>query len=102
MSRLTKAFCLMSLCLLAPTLTVASGVHPLFDVQSTTGSPFPTGGGPQALAKENAKTGVAEVNGTKLYYEAEGKGPVVVLVHGGLVDSRQWNDQMKEFAKRHR
>lgn len=42
MSRLTKAFCLMSLCLLAPTLTVASGVHPLFDVQSTTGSPFPT------------------------------------------------------------
>ncbi len=42
MSRLTKAFCLMSLCLLAPTLTVASGVHPLFDVQSTTDSPFPT------------------------------------------------------------
>jgi Bacterial virulence factor lipase N-terminal len=42
MSRLTKAFCLMSLCLLAPTLTVASGVHPLFDVQSTTGSPFPS------------------------------------------------------------
>jgi virulence factor lipase-like protein len=42
MSRLTKAFCLMSLCLLAPALTVASGVHPLFDVQSTTGSPFPT------------------------------------------------------------
>jgi hypothetical protein len=42
MSRLTKPFCLMSLCLLAPTLTVASGVHPLFDVQSTTGSPFPT------------------------------------------------------------
>src|SRR6266542_3845250 len=42
MSRLTKAICLMSLCLLAPTLTVASGVHPLFDVQSTTDSPFPT------------------------------------------------------------
>jgi len=42
MSRLTKPFCLMALCLLAPTLTVASRVHPLFDVQSTTGSPFPT------------------------------------------------------------
>ena len=42
MSRLTKAFCLMSLCLLAHSLTVASGVHPLFDLQSTTGSPFPT------------------------------------------------------------
>jgi pimeloyl-ACP methyl ester carboxylesterase len=59
-------------------------------------------GGTQALAKENAQTGVAEVNGTKLYYEMVGKGPAVVLVHGGLVDSRLWNDQMKEFAKHHR
>jgi 3-oxoadipate enol-lactonase len=59
-------------------------------------------GGTQALAKENAQTGVAEVNGTRLYYEMEGKGPAVVLVHGGLVDSRLWNDQMKTFAKHHR
>src|SRR4029434_9049353 len=59
-------------------------------------------GGIQALAKENAQTGVAEVNGAKLYYETAGKGPAVVLVHGGLVDSRLWNDQMKEFAKHHR
>jgi 3-oxoadipate enol-lactonase len=56
----------------------------------------------QALAEDNAQTGVAEVNGTKLYYETAGKGPAVVLVHGGLVDSRLWNDQMKEFAKHHR
>lgn len=54
------------------------------------------------MAKENAQTGVAEVNGTKLYYETAGKGPAVVLVHGGLVDSRLWDDQMKEFAKHHR
>jgi 3-oxoadipate enol-lactonase len=59
-------------------------------------------GGTQAAAKENAQTGVAEVHGTKLYYETAGKGPAVVLVHGGLVDSRLWNDQMKEFAKHHR
>jgi len=59
-------------------------------------------GGTQALAKDSAQTGVAEVNGTKLYYETAGKGPAVVLVHGGLVDSRLWNDQMKEFAKHHR
>src|ERR1044072_1175155 len=59
-------------------------------------------GGIQALGKENAQTGVAEVNGTKLYYEMAGRGRAVVLVHGGLVDSRQWDDQMKEFAKHHR
>ena len=31
-------------------------------------------GGTQAVAKENAQTGVAEVNGTKLYYETAGEG----------------------------
>src|SRR4030095_9551125 len=55
-------------------------------------------GGVQAMVKENSQTGVAEVNGTKLYYETAGKGPAVVLVHGGLVDSRLWNDQMKALA----
>ena len=59
-------------------------------------------GGVQAMVKENSQRGVAEVNGTKLYYETAGKGPAVVLVHGGLVDSRLWDDQMKELAKHHR
>ena len=50
-----------------------------------------------------ASSGFAEVNGTRLYYETSGKGPkAVVLVHGGLVDSRLWDDQMKPLAKRFR
>ena len=44
-------------------------------------------------------TGYAQVNGTKLYYETAGKGPWVVLIHGGLVDSRLWDDQFYRFAK---
>src|SRR6185503_14679375 len=60
------------------------------------------GGSTLISAKEKTQSGTVEVNGTRLYYETAGKGPVVVLVHGGLVDSRQWNDQMEEFAKRHR
>lgn len=52
-----------------------------------------------ALAEEKAQRGIAEVNGTRLYYETAGKGPAVVLVHGGLVDSRLWDDQMKAFSK---
>jgi pimeloyl-ACP methyl ester carboxylesterase len=59
-------------------------------------------GGGQALAKENPQTGMAEVNGTRLYYEMMGKGPTIVLVHGGLVDSRLWNDQIKAFSKHRR
>jgi pimeloyl-ACP methyl ester carboxylesterase len=49
-----------------------------------------------------AQSGFAEVNGTKLYYEARGEGPAVVLVHGGLVDSRLWDDQMGPLARRFR
>lgn len=46
--------------------------------------------------------GMAEVNGTKLYYEMSGKGQAVVLIHGGLVDSRMWDEQFNEFARRYR
>lgn len=44
----------------------------------------------------------AEIEGTRLYYEAAGKGSPVVLVHGGLVDSRMWDAQWKPFAAKHR
>lgn len=44
-------------------------------------------------------TGMAEVNGTRLYYETAGKGKTVVFIHGGLADSRMWDDQFKKFAK---
>jgi len=53
-------------------------------------------------AKEKTQSGTVDVNGTRLYYETAGEGPAVVLVHGGLVDSRLWDDQMKAFAKHHR
>ena len=47
-------------------------------------------------------TGVAQVNGTKLYYEMAGEGRTVVLIHGGLADSRLWDDQFDELAKHYR
>jgi pimeloyl-ACP methyl ester carboxylesterase len=47
-------------------------------------------------------SGFAEVNGTRLYYEVVGRGPAVVLVHGGLVDSRMWDDQMGPLSKHYR
>jgi microcystin-dependent protein len=43
--------------------------------------------------------GMAEVNGTRLYYETAGKGRAVVFIHGGLADSRMWDDQFKKFSK---
>ncbi len=57
----------------------------------------------QAISAEQKKvSGIAEVNGTKLYYEMTGKGRNLVLIHGGLVDSRMWDEQFDEFAKTYR
>ena len=46
-----------------------------------------------------AITGTAEVNGTQIYYEIRGKGHPLVLVHGGLMDRRMWDDQFEFFAR---
>jgi 3-oxoadipate enol-lactonase len=46
-------------------------------------------------------TGFAQVTGGQLYFEIDGDGPPVVLIHAGLWDSRIWDQQMKDFAERH-
>jgi 3-oxoadipate enol-lactonase len=55
-----------------------------------------------AVGRERPISGMAEVNGTRLSYEMMGSGTTVVLIHGGLVDSRMWDDQFRPLAKRHR
>jgi pimeloyl-ACP methyl ester carboxylesterase len=45
------------------------------------------------------RSGIAEVNGTRLYYETTGSGPHVVLLHGGNLDARMWDDQVPFLAK---
>jgi len=47
-------------------------------------------------------TGMAEVNGTRLYYEVAGKGDPIVLIHGNFGDCRHWDDQFEVFAKSHK
>ena len=42
------------------------------------------------------------VDGGQLYYEAVGEGPVLVLVHAGIADSRMWDSQMPAFSNTHR
>jgi len=48
------------------------------------------------------QSGFAEVNGTRLYYEAAGAGMALALVHGFSLDTRMWDDQFEAFAERYR
>ena len=48
------------------------------------------------------ETGLAEVNGARIYYEVAGEGDPLVLVHAGIADSRMWEDQLMAFADRYR
>src|SRR5581483_9982163 len=43
-----------------------------------------------------------EVNGTQLYYEVLGEGHPLVLIHGGYMDRRMWDDQFHAFARHYR
>jgi pimeloyl-ACP methyl ester carboxylesterase len=51
---------------------------------------------------QSRETGVAPVNGAKLYYEIAGSGRPLVLLHAGLMDCRMWDDQFSDFAQHYR
>ena len=43
----------------------------------------------------------AEINGTRIYYEVEGEGHPLVLIHGYSLDTRMWDDQMPAFTEQY-
>jgi 3-oxoadipate enol-lactonase len=48
------------------------------------------------------KTGFINIGKAKLYYEEMGSGTPLILIHGGLLDCRMWDDQFVEFSKQYR
>jgi 3-oxoadipate enol-lactonase len=46
-------------------------------------------------------SGFVEVEGGRLYYEAEGDGHPLLLIHGGLGNLRMWDEQVPAFAERY-
>jgi len=54
----------------------------------------------EAAATETV-TGLAEVNGTRLYYEMAGAGDPVIFLHGFGADSRYWQAQFAELAQQY-
>lgn len=51
---------------------------------------------------DNRKTGQAAVNGAQLYYEIAGDGLPLVMLHAGVADHRQWNNEFAHFAGQNR
>ena len=47
-------------------------------------------------------SGFIEVDGGRLYFEADGSGHPLVLVHAGVANLRQWDAQVPVFAEHYR
>lgn len=42
---------------------------------------------------------VVDLNGTPIFFSQFGKGPDVLMLHGGLANSNYWGHQVREFAQ---
>ena len=74
-----------------------------------TGEPFsidsPQEIKPSASDKEKppgVESGYIQVNAGKIFYEAAGQGPVIIMIHDGLLHRETWNAQFAVFAKHYR
>ena len=54
------------------------------------------------MTQEAHQSGIAQVNGTDLYYEVAGTGHPFTLIHGLLLDRRSWDDQFDVFAQQYK
>jgi 3-oxoadipate enol-lactonase len=52
--------------------------------------------------RKMAESGFVDVPGGRLYYEVEGDGRPLLLIHGGLGNLRMWDGQVPAFAERYR
>jgi len=53
------------------------------------------------IMKPHGNSGLAPINGAQIYYEAAGSGVPLIMIHAGVADSRQWNDEFAAFAERY-
>jgi pimeloyl-ACP methyl ester carboxylesterase len=56
----------------------------------------------EKICMSQVESGLADVNGARLHYETTGDGPPLVMIHAGVADHRQWNNEFTYFAQHHR
>ena len=81
--------------LLAAVMLIASGAAAHAAPQWLTLPPTPT-------LPSAAQSGLAPVNGIKIWYASFGGGEPVLLIHGGLANSNYWGHQVRALQKHYR
>lgn len=51
------------------------------------------------MSPQQSKSGFVNINKAKLYYEIAGAGASFVMIHAGVADSRQWNNEFEYFSQ---
>jgi hypothetical protein len=44
-------------------------------------------------------SGVVDIGKCKIHYDMKGEGIPLIMIHGGFLDKRMWDDQFLEFSK---
>jgi 3-oxoadipate enol-lactonase len=57
---------------------------------------------PAQSPPQQAQSGFADISGGHIYYESAGGGHPLVLIHGGQMDRRMWDQQFQLFSKTYR
>ena len=51
------------------------------------------------MSTPRTKSGPVNIEGAQIYYETTGEGIPFVMIHAGVADSRQWNNEFAFFAR---
>lgn len=54
------------------------------------------------MPTSDSNSGFVSVDKARIYYETAGSGMPFVMIHAGVADSRQWNNEFSFFAKDYR
>jgi len=54
------------------------------------------------VPKMPSDSALAAINNALIHYEIAGQGEPLVMIHAGVADSRQWNNEFPHFADRYR
>ncbi|MEJ2709878.1 MAG: alpha/beta hydrolase [Anaerolineales bacterium] len=54
------------------------------------------------MTEIHSDSGLAAINNAHIYYEIAGEGRPLVMIHAGVADSRQWDNEFAYFAQRFR